>query len=449
MRYLLAIIVLMTVSINVYAQKTITIDQAVKTALQKNTTLQKSAYNVQSGEVNVKSSYGNLLPTLGLYGTWNWSRSDGKGGFDISNSGALIPIPSTSQSRRYSVGANVNWMLFDGLSSWSRVDQSKNDLEAARTSYARTKQDIVYNTTSLFYDVLNAKQLLKVREDDLAYQRKNLEIISERNKLGAVTLADVYAQQVNVGNSELALIQATNNFETLKSQFLNYLGLDVLEEVNLSDPSETDTLRAEDAQRFVNESDNLSQIVSQAFANRLDYKSSQFRLQSANNNIDIAKSAYLPSLSMSNTLGTSSTALNGLNDSRTFNSSLTLNIPIFSGWATERSVEVARVQSLTQEVTLTEMERQIKMDIKKTYLDFQAARKALEVSTKNVQSAQQNRSIEQEKYNLGSSTLVNLLLASTNYTQALTNYINTKFQFFKMRSQLEYNMGVSDYRKFE
>lgn len=447
MRFYLTLIVFLALSLNAWAQKTITLDQAIKTALQKNTTLQKTSYNIQSGQANVKSAYGALLPSLGIGGQWDWNRSDGTTGAFVNTLGQVLP--TSSQRRTYTLSARLNWTLFDGLSSWSRVDQTKNDLESAKLSFERAKQDIVFNTTSTFYNVLNAKQQLKVREDDLAYNRKNLEIITERNKLGAVTLADVYAQQVNVGNSELALIQANNNYETLKSQFLNYLGLDVLEDINLTDPSENDTTKIVEGERVLQQANNLSQIIGQAMLSRLDYRSSQFSLQSANNNIDIARSAYLPTISASNSFGTSADAINNLNDARTYGASLNINIPIFSGWATERNVEVARVNALSQEVTLTEMERQIKMDIKKTYLDFQAAQKQLEVSSKNVQSAQQNRQIEQEKYNLGSGTLVNLLLASSNYTQALSNYINTKFQFFKMRSQLEYYMGVLDYKNYE
>ncbi|MGE5411329.1 MAG: TolC family protein [Clostridiales bacterium] len=448
MRCYLTLAVLVALSLNAWAQKTITLDQAIKTALQKNTTLQKTEYSVVSNQATLKSSYGGLLPNLSVGGGWQWARTSGKGGSYVNN-GVLSVIPSSSDSRSFNLGAELNWTLFDGLASFSKVSQSRNDLEAARQSLSRVRQDIVFNTTSTYYDVLNAKQLVKVREDDLEYNQKNLEIITERNKLGAVTLADVYAQQVNVGNAELAVIQAKNSYETLKSQFLNYLGLDVLEEIDLNDTIENDTLKIIDAQRLLNESSNLSQLVGQAFVNRADYKSAQYQLQSANNGIDIAKSAYLPNLSFSNSYSTKADAINNLNDSRTYQAGLNLSIPIFTGWSTERNVEVAKVNAQTQEVVLTEMERQIKMDIKKTYLDFQAAQKQLEVSSKNVQSAQQNRQIEQEKYNLGSGTLVNLLLATSNYTQALSNYINTKFQFYKMRSQLEYYLGILDYNKFE
>ncbi|MEI7812809.1 MAG: TolC family protein [Ignavibacteria bacterium] len=449
MRFHLSLIVLLTLSVNALAQKTITLDQAVKIALQTNTTLQKTTYGLQSNKASVKSSYGALLPSLSVNGGWNWNRSSGVGGEYVSSSGVLSTMPSSRDSRSFSLGYGLSWTLFDGLSNYRAVDQSKNDLESAKQSLKRVKQDIVFNTTSGYYDVLNAKQLVKVREEDLEYNKKNLEVISERNELGLVTLADVYAQQVNVGNSELALIQTVNSFETQKSQLLNYLGLDVFEDVNFDDASANDTSKIIEGTMILQEASNMSRFAGQAMQNRSDYKSAGFRLQSAQNGVDIAKSSYMPRVSASNSFSTSSDALSGLNDNRQYGVSLNISMPIFNGWSTDRNVEMAKVNVLTQEVTLTEMERQIKMDIKKTCLDFQAAQKQLEVSGKSVRSAQQNRQIEQEKYNLGAGTFVNLLLASSNYTLALQNYINTKFQFYKMKSQLEYYIGVPDYEKFE
>ncbi|MGE5351716.1 MAG: TolC family protein [Acidobacteriota bacterium] len=448
MRFYISLLMIFLLSINAKAQKSLTLDDAVKIALQKNTTLAKNVVSINTNESNVKAAYGQLLPSLGASGSWRWDRSEGPGGTFVQG-GTLVFRSGNQESRSYTAGASTQWTLFDGLANFATISQTKNDLEAARLALERVKQDIVFNTIADYYLVLNAKQVLKVREDDLAYNQKNLEIFTERNKLGAVTLADVYAQQVNVGNSELALIQARNDLDTYQSQLLTYLGLDVMSDFNVSDPIETDTTRVLEGEQFLKQYDNIRAAVEDALNNRLDYKSAQYRLESANNGVVIAKGGYFPRLTNTNSFGSTVESISELFKSRGYSVGLTLSLPIFSGWSTENNVEYSKVQAKTREIELTELERQIKIDLKKTYLDFQAAQKRLDVSAKNVLSAQQNRQIEQEKYNIGSGTFVNLLLASSNYTLALQTNINNRFDFYRLKSQLEYYLGILDYKKFE
>ena len=420
-----------------YPQKTLTLDEAINIALQKNSTLQKSINTLETYESGLLASYGSLLPSIAASGTWNWSRTEG--GTTLIQG---IPIEApTRETRNYTVGGGASLTLFDGLANYAGVSQSKNDLDAARFSLERLKQDIVFQTISLYYDVINTKELLKVKEDDVRQAQKNLETITERNKLGAVTLADVYAQQVTLGNAELEEIRTRNNLETAKADLLYYLGLDVLEEYTF--PEEFST----GAQRM--NQDNVSVLVSDAMANRFDYKSALLQLESANDGITIARGGHFPSLTGSLGYGTSADRMSDLFEFNSYSAGLTLRIPIFSGWSVDDRVELATVNALNKEVELNDLERDIKRNIQKTHLDLQAAEKSLSVAEKNVEAAEENLRIEQEKYSLGSSKLLDVLTATTNYTNARVNYINAQFAYIVLSEQLKYFTGVLDYKKYE
>ncbi len=445
MRLFLSLICLLTFSYASFAQKTLSLDEAINTALNKNTTLEKSENTLKSYQSGVKAAVGNFLPTLGAYGNWNWTKSEEAGGNFIFQ-GSVIPIPSsTSQNRNYTVGASSDITLFDGLSNIATLSQTQNDLEAWRLTLERMKQDIVFQTISLYYDVINAKQLLKVKEDDVKWNQKNLETITERNKLGAVTLADVYNQQVQSGNAELALIQANNDLETARTNLLYYLGLDVLTNYEFEEPAETETPEA------IKELDyqDLSELVTRALSTRSDYQSARLNLESAQNGITIAQSGYLPRLTGSISYQLRSDAIDNLNDSKYLSVSATLSIPIFSGFSTENRVQIAEVNAENKDVELTELERNIKRNIQKNYLDLLAAEKSLSVNEKNVKAAEENRRIESEKYSLGSGTLLNVLIANSNYTTARTNYINAKFAYVVLSEQLKYYLGVLNYQQYE
>ena len=128
MRFILSLICLLTFTFTASAQKTLSLDGAIQTALNKNTTLQKTENTLKTYESGVKAAYGNFLPSLGAYGNWNWTKADEAGGTRYFQ-GTLIPVPSTStQSRNYSIGASSDITLFDGLSNYATLSKSRNDL---------------------------------------------------------------------------------------------------------------------------------------------------------------------------------------------------------------------------------------------------------------------------------------------------------------------------------
>ena len=426
--------------------KTLTLDQAINIALQKNTTLQRSQNSLDMAESNVKVAYGNFLPSLNASGGWSWNRSEDAGGYrNIGGSVINIP-PTTSESRYYNAGVSSGIVLFDGLANFAQLSQSKDNLESAKLKLERVKQDIVFQTISLYYAVITDQQLVKVSEENLKWNQRNLETITERNKLGAVTLADVYSQQVKTGNAELQLIQAKNNLETAKSNLLSYLNLDVLKDYSYVDPF-TGTLKTKTD--FSKEYANISDLVNKALQTRPDYKSAKLDLEAAMSGVTIAKSGHLPSLTGSASYSLSANELSKLQDSKTYSLGLRLSIPIFSGFSVSNRVQAAEVQEKNTALTVDDLERTIKQNLQKTYLNLQAAQKSLDVNKRNVEAAAENRKIEENRYSLGSSTLLNVLIANSDYQTAQTNYISAQFQFAQLSEQLKYYLGVLDYRKFE
>lgn len=433
----ISFLILLSTSITL-AQKKLGLDEAIGIALNKNTTLMKSTNSLKSSESNVKSAVGNFLPNINASAGWQWRKSDSDvGGQTFS-----------SESRSYSAGVGSSWTLFDGLSNFASLSQSKNDLNAAEFNVNRLKQDIVFQTIALYYDVINTMQLLKFKEDDVKWNQKNLETITERNRLGSVTLADVYAQQVRLGNAELEVIRTKNNLETSKSELLSFLGLDVLESYEFTDTQFTGEI--EKVKRDLDlDYSNLNELVSKAFENRFDYKSAQLNYESADDGITIARSGHLPSLTNTIKYGVGSDKLKSMFDNRDLSVGLTLNIPIFSGFSVENRVQFAEVLAENRKIELTELERDIKKSIQKTFLDLQAAEKGLKVSEKNVLAAQENLKIESEKYSLGAGTLLNVLVANSEFTNAQTNYINAQFAYITLSEQLKYHLGVLEFKRYE
>lgn len=446
MRTVLVFFLLLLISITCYAQEQLTLSESIRIALHKNSQLQKTAYGIKSYEWNVMASIGNFLPSFGLGAGWNWTRSEGVGVEFVG--GTPIETTSSTESRSYSANIGGSWQLFDGLSNFATLSQSQNDLESAEFSLDRLKQEIVFETTRLYYNVINTQKLLGVKEDNLKWNEKNLETIKERNKLGAATLADVYQQEVATGNAELEIITTQNLLETAENNLLFYLGLDVLEDYAFDDElsQEENAILESD---LTADYEKIAELVAQALNSRYDYKSAQLNLESAEDGVTIARSGHWFSLSATGSYTFSGTQISSIDDLKRTQVGLSLSIPIFSGWSVSNQVQFAQVDVKNKEIELNDLERNIKLELQSTFLDLQAAHKGLKVSQNNVAFAEENLKIEQEKYSLGSGKLLDVLIANSNYTTALTDLINSQYAYIVLSEQLKYHLGILDFTKYE
>jgi outer membrane protein len=444
------IIILFTILINtiILPQEKLTLDRAIGIALHKNSTFLKSSSQIDGFKSGVQAAYGNFLPTLDANANWQWNKTDQQGLIVDPVTGQIIDASLSDQRRSYTLGLGSNWTLFDGLANIANLSKTQDELQSAEFTLERIKQDIVFQTMSLYYDIVYTEQLLRVKEDNLKWNEKNLETIKERSRLGAATLADVYQQEVAKGNAELELIVTENDLQTQKKNLLFYLGIDVLEEYEFSDSLTAIEIEILNS-NLLEDYQDITVLVNQALDQRLDYKSAMLNLQSAKSGVTIAESGHWPSLNANANYYWLGNSLSEVDKNKNLQVGLGLNIPIFYGWSVSNRVQLAEVQSKISEIEVSDIERDIKRQIQTNYLNLQAAQKALVVSEKNISAAKENLKIEEEKYALGSGKLLDVLIVNSRYTDALTSLLNSQFAYIVLSQQLKYYLGVLDYKIYE
>jgi outer membrane protein len=446
----LTIIILCTFlfSTTILPQEKLTLDDAIGIALHKNSTFLKSSSQIGGFESGVQEAYGNFLPTLGANASWQWNKTDQQGFFVDQVTGQVIEGGQSTQRRSYNIGLGSSWTLFDGLANFANLSKTQDELQSAELTLERIKQDIVFQTMSLYYNIVYTEQLLRVKQDNLKWNEKNLETIKERNRLGAATLADVYQQEVAKGNAELELIRTENDLQTAKKDLLFYLGIDVLQEFAFAD-SLTSTEESILNTDLLKSYEDLTEIVNQALTQRFDYQSALLNLESSRSGVTIAESGHWPSLVANGDYSWFGNTLSEVDKNKNLQVGLSLNFPIFLGWSVSNRVQLAEVQSKISEIEVSDLERDIKRQIKTNYLNLQAAQKALLVSEKNISAARENLKIEEEKYALGSGKLLDVLIVNSRYTTALTDLLNAQFAYIVLSQQLRYYLGVLDYKIYE
>jgi outer membrane protein len=446
----LVISILMMVSA-VTAQQpvSLTLQKAVTLAIEKNTSVIQARNNVDASGTASLSALGSMLPTLSASASasqsQNWSPETGRTVFLPDGTSFVSTQGGFSRSVYYNAGLSSNLVLFNGFANTSNLSRARSNESATEFTYNRTQQGVIIQTYSLYLNVVKTYQLMQVSEDNLKRSQRQLERISESNKVGAVAIADVYRQQVQVGSDELSLIQAQANYEKSKADVVAYLGTEYNGEYTFDFtgiPTDIDTTEYASVNKQYSD---YQALVNQAISARPDYLASLETLNASEASLTMARGNYYPTISANANYSWQSPdsfVFSLFRDYRGLSLSLNVSLPIFNGFSTQNQIEQASVQRKNADEQVRQNQRQVRVDIRKALLDLESAEKQVSVSQTTVKSAEMDRTIAEEKYNLGAGTLLDLLVATANYTNAVSNKVNAVVGYLMAKKQVEYTVGT-------
>jgi outer membrane protein len=422
--------------------RTLTLDEATKIALQRNLSVVQAENNMSSTESSVMAAWGRYLPSVSASGSWTRTQMEGP----IYTQGVAIPGSNAKQTTgSFSAGLSAGLTLFDGFEREANLNRAQATAASTGHTLVRTKQAIVYQVESAYLNVLRQEQLVRVSEENLKRDRRQLERIVESNRVGALSLADVYRQQSQVATDELNLINSQNAYDKANADLVALIGLNVADEYKFADASVSAALDSTELSGVRAKYNNLGVLTSTALSFRPDYLGAKENLDASSSSVTIARSGYFPSLSATAGLSGNNEEFGRLFDYKTIYWGLRLSWTLFDGFATNNAIQTAAASKRNAEISVAQAERNISVEVKKALLDLDAAMKQYEVSQKGLTSATEDRKIAEERYNLGAGTLLDLLVASANYVSAEANVVNASYNYIIAKRNVEYVLGERTY----
>jgi outer membrane protein len=419
------------------AQEKINLTNAITSAVNKNTSVVKSTNSLNTSNAAVKNAYGSFIPSFGITGGWSWQRitnNEGTAQLDYLGNTQNVSTSSTD-SRSYNLSAGGNFTLFDGLSNIASLQQAKNNLQTAKLDLEKLKQDVILQTVNLYMNIINYDKVKKFQEEDLKYNQDLLNRIKAKYDLKIMTSADLSAQEYQTANAKLLVIQSENNLEKAKISLLTYLSKDVSKEYEFD-------LDNAGAPETADGSGDLDELYRTAFQHRNDYQSEKLKVVNSEYQMTISKSGLYPSLTGNYGLSTSAVQLKDIFSRKVYSLGVSLNIPIFSHFSTEYSIEAANVQIKNSKEDLSAMERQVKSDVKTTVLDVQSAKSQLDVAKSAVKSAKEAWDVKKEKFLLGLTSYIEQQQAYRDYVQAVNNQITAECNYSYKQYSLLNALGM-------
>ena len=169
--------------------KKLTLKQSIDFALGKNVTVAQAQNNVDAAQSGVLAGYGGYLPTLSGSAYWNREQTT-----EAFFSGVTFIHPTTT-TNYFNSTVSASWTIFNGFAREATLKKAIAGARSTDEIFTRTKQQIVNSVQSDYLTVLRNEQLVKVSEENLKRDQRELERITESQKVGTLAIADVYNQQ--------------------------------------------------------------------------------------------------------------------------------------------------------------------------------------------------------------------------------------------------------------
>ncbi len=487
----LLLILVATESVTLGAQENVpaslSLAEAMEIAQRNNPTYLQTQNDERLADWDVRQAYGALLPTASANSGVSWQGAGAQqiGGLTLGDLG--IGAQPNYYFSNYSL--NFNYSL-----NWAKVKapaQAKAQRGATLAQIRIAASNLVSQVTGAYVEVLRQQEAVRLAQQQLENNQFNLRLAQGQLEVGSVTPIDVGLAEIQVGRSEVGVLQSSNSLETARMRLLQQMGVRVDQQVELA----TGFTLSEPAW-------DLGDLTAIALAQNPTLEARRRSKESAEIGVSSARSAYYPSVSINTGLSgfarqASSTdfqvaqaqgqiagavaqcqstndlysrladplpamdcsrfvftdaqrqAIAGNNSAFPFgyessptSVSLSLSIPIFQGLSRQRNLEAARLQrdDLAQQVR--EQELGLQADLSIGLANVRTAYQSALLEERNRILAQQQLLLARERYQLGAITFVELIDAQTLFAQADRDQIIAVFAYHDTVNSLEALVGA-------
>lgn len=427
------IILLLSISFSVHAQKKWTLKEAVTYALENNITIKQNALNVSLRKEDVVQAKGNFLPNL------NASVNPGMNfGSSIGQDGSRI----STNNFRSSFNLSSNATLFNGFRNLNTYKQAQLGVTSSKLELKKVEDDISLNVVNAYLNILFAKENLAVAKTQYDISKKQVAVTKTQVDEGAQPKSELL-------NAESSAATDAQNVVTQENT-LNLALLTLAQLLQVS-PDNFDIQEiAVDTPSAATLYSNSDLVYKRAVLNRPEVKKAELAVESADLSIDIAKGRYLPTVSLSAGMGTSyqhAFSFNNdyffkqVNNNLGYSFGLSLSIPIFNRFQTKSAINQSIVNKKISEISLESQKLQLKATIERAFLDAKAAAKSFEAARLALVSQRVAFKNAQERYALGAMTLFDFEQVRNRFVNSESALIRAKYDFVFKTKVLKFYYG--------
>jgi outer membrane protein len=298
----------------------------------------------------------------------------------------------------------------------ARIDQAREARGQAERNLQLTEQSVRFEVIRAYYGLLVARSAKDVADQAIRTAESNVQRVQDRLRAGLVVDSDLLAAQVELSNLRRQQIQAQGDIVIAEAGLDTWMGRPVDVSPQVSGTLTEKTFQIE----------NQDVLIQRALEHRPDYANSSSSVRAAEDRIREARADFLPNARAFASVGIS--GRNPTSGSSDYVVGANITFDLFNAERKGRLSEARSAQS-SAEAQQTERGNQIRLDVVRAVQQFLTAKQQLDVARSSVDQAQEGLRIIQDRYDLGLTTITDLLRAQTELVRAQMGVLSSRHAY--------------------
>ncbi len=398
------------------AQEVLTIENALKTALENNFEIKMASNNLDIDKTNVATGNAGMLPKV----TATLTDANSIQNSSQTRQDGTVNALDNAKNNSLNYGVGLDWTVFDGFKMFAKLDQLKELQKLGEAQLKRTIISKISAVNTVYFDLVQQQQQLAALDTTIVISTQRLTLAQNRFNIGKASKLEVLNAQVDLNTDKVALLRQKESYANQKIALNQILARDskvdfkVVDDVTVDDKLIlADLLALAEKQNPQLESEIINKRVSELQLKQI--KGQRYPTLNLTTGYNFAESQ--------SSLGfTSQSSAHGLNYG--FRASLN----VFDGFAQNRNEKIAKIQIDNAKIAIEQQSLLLNSELTSAFQTYLTNLELIQLEETNETIAKQNLNITVDKFRIGTITTLEFRTAQLNYINAKVRYSNAQFQ---------------------
>jgi outer membrane protein len=410
------ILLLLLMGLQLQAQEVLTIENALKIALENNFEIKMASNNLTIDKTNVATGNAGMLPIV----TASLVDANSVQNSSQTRQDGTVNALNNAKNSSLNYGVGLDWTVFDGFKMFAKLDQLK---ELQKLGEAQLKRTIILKISAVnavYFDLVQQQQQLAALDTTIVISTQRLNLAQNRFTIGKASKLEVLNAQVDLNTDKVTLLRQKESYANQKIALNQILARDskidfkVVDEVTVDNKLVLAELIAlAEKQNPQLESEIINKRVSELQLKQI--KGERYPTLNLTTGYNFAESH--------SSLGfTSQSMAHGLNYG------LKASLNVFDGFAQNRNEKIAKIQIENSKIAIEQQSLLLNSQLTTAFQTYLTNLELIDLEETNEAIAKQNLSITVDKFRIGTITTLEFRAAQLNYINAKVRYSDAQFR---------------------
>lgn len=397
-------------------QEVLTIQDAVKTAVENNYQIITAGNSLKIDSLSVSPGFAGMLPSVEASIIDNNSVQN----LSQTRSDGTLVERDNAKNNSLNYGVAMDWTLFDGLRMFANYEQLKENKNLGEAELKQVILTKVGEVMITYYDLVQQQQQLSALDSTIHISKQRVELAQNRFKIGKASKLEVLNAQVDLNTDQTLMQRQKELYANTKIQLNEQLARDLKIDFKVV------------PEIFVDESLSLPELETMVVVNNPQLNAERIGKRISELELKQIRAARYPTLYATTgyNFGRSESSLGFTTSSNSqgFNYGFGASLNLFNGFNQNRNEKIGKIELQNAEVAIEEQQQQLLSMLVTTYQTYLTNISLIELEGNNESIAKENLDITVDKFRIGIIPTIEFRTAQLNYINAKVRFSNAKFQ---------------------